>query len=171
MEYSISVWTPFFLLLLMQTLIFTGIPVQTLFLQRGNAAQTALSPRSVAGAYTLNHIEGVKMGEPRNSFPPTAPESTENARQPTARSRRRISCHAANTCCTSFAYIDHNCTSFGCLHHCCASFGCFNHCRTDHCCASFGCFDHKLCLSFSSVLASWKCRQRVCIFLSLVSSP
>ena len=61
----------------------------------GNAAQTAFSPRTAATAFTLQHKEGAKIGEPHASFTPTRPESTDYTRQPTARSSRRIARHAA----------------------------------------------------------------------------
>ena len=63
--------------------------------QGGNAAQMAFRPRAVATTFTLQHNEGAKIGEPPASLTLTRPKSTDNTRQPTARSARRIVRHAA----------------------------------------------------------------------------
>ena len=67
MEYSISVWTLFFLhAFRVDTDFSRDFSTDTVFstaVQGGNAAQTAFRPLTVATTYTLQHNEGVKIGE------------------------------------------------------------------------------------------------------------
>ena len=88
---------PVFLLLLVLTLILIGIPVHTLFflLLRGEMLPKRLLDRAQLPLCTLQLNEGAKIGKLPASLIPTRPESTDNTRQPTARSARRIARHAA----------------------------------------------------------------------------
>ena len=99
MEYSISVWTLFFLLLSVSTPDFNrDSSTETVFstaVEGVYAAQTVFAPCTVADALTPQQNEVGKIGDPCAGITPSRPESADHRRQATARSTRRIARHAA----------------------------------------------------------------------------